>query len=249
MWSIFGKSLFIMNAMNPRFSVVLVRPEHAANIGLVARNMKNTGFERLRLVGIPGIPKESQKTAIHARDILDSAQIFNRMEEATADLDVVFASTSKKRKNFSCLSLEDAVEKMACFSEDARVGLLFGNERTGLTSEELKYSNFRFAIPQASRQPSFNLASAVLITLFCIFTKSQSYSKEHDLAKPLSQAKQVECIEMILKKLEEKGFIHKTNKKHTTEMIYDLFGRLGITENDKKLLLAIFSKGAKTWKT
>jgi tRNA/rRNA methyltransferase len=238
-----------MGVMNSNFAVVLVRPEHPANIGLVARNMKNTGFDRLRLVGVSEISTESRKTAVHAGEILESAQTYDRLEQATADLDVVFAATSKKRKNFSCLSLKEAVDKMSRFSGNARVGLLFGNERTGLTSEELKYSNFRFAIPQATRQPSFNLASAVLVTLFSVFIRSPHSAETHDLAKPLPQKEQMECIEMILRKLEKKRFIHKTNKRHMTETIYDLFGRLGITENDKKLLMAIFSKGADTWKT
>ena len=237
-----------MNGMKSNITVVLVRPEHPANIGLVARNMKNTGFEKLRLVGVSSIENESLRTAVHAREILDTAQIYDRLEEATADLEVVFAATSKKRKSFSHVSLEDAVEKMALFSDSTKVGFLFGNERTGLTSEELKYSNFRFAIPQATRQPSFNLASAVLLTLFCIHTHTPHRSDEHDLKKPLPQKKQVECIEIILGKLEEIGFIHKTNKKHTTEIIYDLFGRLSITEGDRRLLLAIFSKGANTWR-
>ena len=237
-----------MSAMKPKFFVVLVRPEHPANIGLVARNMKNTGFERLRLVGVSGVENESLRTAVHAREILDTAKIYNRLEEATADLEVVFAATSKKRKNFSHFSLEDAVEKMSQFSDSTRVGILFGNERTGLTSEELKHSHFRFAIPQATKQPSFNLASAVLITLFRIFTRFPQGSEVRLLERPLSEKKQAECIEIILGKLEEIGFIHKTNKKHTTEMIYDLFGRLNMTEGDRKLLLAIFSKGAHTWK-
>jgi TrmH family RNA methyltransferase len=235
-----------MDVMKSNFVVVLVRPEHPANIGLVARNMKNTGFRQLRLVGISRIADESMRTAVHAGELLDSAQIYDRLEEATADCHVVFAGTSKKRKNFSHLSLGDAVEKMAHFSASARVGLLFGNERTGLTSEELKFSNFRFVIPQATKQPPFNLASAVLITLFCLFTNSHQSSDKHVVAGPLPQKKQVECIRLILGKLEERGFIHETNKKHTSEMIFDLFGRLSITEGDRRLLLAIFSKGAKT---
>jgi tRNA/rRNA methyltransferase len=234
--------------MSPKLSVVLVKPEHPANVGLVARNMKNTGFKQLRLVGVSGIAGESLKTAVHAREILDSAQIYDRLDEATADLEVIFAATSKKRKNFSHFSLEDAVEKMTQFPDSTKTGLLFGNERTGLTSEELKHSHFRFTIPQATRQPSFNLASAVLITLFRIFTHSPRRSDERSVERPLPQKKQVECIKVVLDKLEEKGFIHKTNKKHTTEMIHDLFGRLGMTEGDRKLLLAIFSKGANTWK-
>ena len=244
--SIFPLASFIIGVMNPRFVVVLVSPENPANIGLVARNMKNTGFKQLRLVGVSGIADESFKTAVHSRELLDSAQIYEGLEEATADCDVVFAATAKRRKNFSHLSLEKAVDKMAAFSASTRVGLLFGNERTGLTSEELKYSNFRFAIPQASRQPSFNLASAVLVTLFYIFNRFAYQPGGCGQAKPVSRKKQVECIEMVLKKLEKKGFIHKTNKKHTTEMIYDLFGRLSMTEEDTRLLLALFAKGVNT---
>jgi len=156
---------------------------------------------------------------------------------------MVFAASSKKRKSYSHLSLEGAVEKMFHFSVSTRVGLLFGNERTGLTSEELKYSNFRFAIPQATKQPSFNLAAAVLLTLFRIFSYASCQSGVFEKEKPLTRDKQVECIEIILGKLKEKGFIHETNKIHTTHMIYDLFGRLSMTERDRKLLLALFSKG------
>jgi tRNA/rRNA methyltransferase len=165
------------------------------------------------------------------------------LEEATADLEAVFAATSKKRKSYSLISLDDAVKKMLLFSGSTRVGLLFGNERTGLTSEELQHSNFRFFIPQATRQPSYNLAAAVLITLFRIYTHTPHIPDGFEHEKPLSREEQGECIRLILVKLEEKGFIHQTNKKHMTEMIYDLFGRLSITEKDRRLLLAIFSKG------
>jgi tRNA/rRNA methyltransferase len=232
-----------MNVMKSKFTVVLVRPEHPANIGLVARSMKNTGFGKLRLVGVSRIEGEFRRTAVHAQDILDSTQVYDRLEEATADLEAVFAATSKKRKSYSLISLDDAVKKMLLFSGSTRVGLLFGNERTGLTSEELQHSNFRFFIPQASRQPSYNLAAAVLITLFRIYTHTPHIPDGFEHEKPLSREEQGECIRLILVKLEEKGFIHQTNKKHMTEMIYDLFGRLSITEKDRRLLLAIFSKG------
>ena len=229
--------------MKAKFFVVLVRPEHPENIGLVARSMKNTGFGKLRLVGVSGVGQESRKTAVHAQDVLDSAGIYDRLDEATADLEVVFAATSKKRKSYAHLSLWDAVEKMFLLPDSARVGLLFGNERTGLTSEELKFSNFRFVIPQASRQPSYNLAAAVLITLFQIYTHAPRVSGGFEQEKPLSHEKQLECIRIIIGKLEERGFIHKTNKKHMTEMIFDLFGRLEMTDKDRRLLLALFAKG------
>jgi TrmH family RNA methyltransferase len=232
-----------MEAMTSRFTVVLSRPENPANIGAVARSMKNTGFCRLRLVGVSCIEQESYRTAVHSRDILDSAQLYAQLSEATADLHVVFAASSKKRKSYSHLPLEEALEKISRLPEKTEVGLLFGNERTGLSSEELKYSNYLFAIPQATEQPSFNLAAAVLITLFRIYSLSEQPADGFQQEKPLPQEEQLACIEIILGKLEEKGFLHKTNKKHTSEMVHDLFGRLCMTEKDKRLLLAMFSKG------
>jgi tRNA/rRNA methyltransferase len=225
------------------YAVVLVRPENYENIGLVARNMKNTGFRELRMVGVSELNEKSFITAVHSKDVLESTRFFPDLDSATADCQVVFASTSKERKNFLLLSLEDAVVKMSSYPLKTKIGLLFGNERTGLTSEELRHSNFRFKIPQATAQPSYNLASAVLVTLFRIFSSENSAPGIFAREKPISRHDQEECIRRILMILEDKRFIHPANKKHVQEMIYDLFGRLVLTEKDRNLLLAIFSKG------
>jgi len=225
------------------FTVILVQPQNPENIGLVARNMKNTGFKNLRIVKLKSLEQESYKTAIHARDILERTRFFSNMSDATGDLNLVFAATSKRRKNFPLLSLKDAVAKMFEFPPTTKIGLLFGNERTGLTSDELLRSNFRFAIPQAARQPSYNLASAVLLSLFHIYAYRSLEEIKIDREKPLSRKEQEECLQLILDKLKKKKFIHKTNRQHMTEMIYDLFGRLAMTSKDRKLLLALFTKG------
>ena len=227
-----------------RFFVILSRPENPENVGFAARAMKNTGFGNLRLAGRDKIEPSSFRTAVHADDILREASFYPDLASATADLNVVFASTAKTRKNFSILTLEEAVDKMFSYPLSAKIGLVFGNERTGLTSEELGFSNFRFTIPQASRQPSYNLASAVLLALFYIFRHKPQEPKPGLRSKdmPLAWAEQEECIRLILKKLEERKFIHSTNKVHASEMIYDLLGRLTITARDKKLLLALFSQ-------
>jgi len=229
--------------MKKHFTVILSNPEKEENIGLVARNMKNTGFEKLRIVKVSQLKEKSYVTAVHAQEILDNAQFFSDIKEAAQDLDCVFASTSKIRKNFSVLPLKEAVLKMFSFPPPTKIGLIFGNERTGLTSEELLYSNFRFSIPQAGKQPSYNLASAVLLTLFHISMHGSLEDFRPSLEKPLSRNDQEECIHLILKKLEKEKFIHKTNKRHMTELVFDLFGRLTMTEKDRKLLMAIFSKG------
>jgi tRNA/rRNA methyltransferase len=228
--------------------IILVRPESMANVGAVARAMKNTGFHQLRIVGINQFTAEAFRLAVHARDILEKAAFFPNVETATADLQVVFASTAKKRKNFTLITLEEMVEKVIGFSPGIKIGLLFGPERTGLESRDLRWANYCFVIPQASNQPSYNLAGAVLITLFQLFRQAVSRNgigakrgPQQD-SQPLSVTQQRECINFIIKKLTERGFIHRTNRKHMEERLHDLFGRLTINERDRKLLLALFGK-------
>lgn len=236
-----GTFNMMKEANKKRFFIILARPEKAENIGLVARNMKNTGFENLRIVNLSTLDHRAYFTAVHAKEILENARFHPDISEATADLDIVFAATSKRRKNFASLSLDEAMTKMLSFPLSTRMGLLFGNERTGLSSEELRYSNFRYTIPQASKQPSYNLASAVLITLFHVFRLDFNEQKV-ETEKPLSREQQEECIQIILDKLEQRRFVHPTNREHVTEMVCDLFGRLTLTDRDRRLLLALFSK-------
>jgi tRNA/rRNA methyltransferase len=237
--------------MRERFVVILARPESAENVGLAARAMKNTGFHHLRVVGRSRGEIGCPRTAVHAEDVIKAASFYKDTHSATADLNVVFASTARPRQNFTGGSFDDAVSKMFSFLPQARIGLLFGNERTGLTSAELAASNFRWTIPQVSRQPSYNLAAAVLITLFEIFRRqrmeegrsrrSAFRAKISTGEVPLPRSGQEECIHIILRKLEDRGFVHPTNKNHTTQMLNDLLGRLAMTERDRRLLLALLS--------
>lgn len=225
-----------------RVAVILVRPQSGENIGLAARAMANTGFRELRIVGLESLPDRAEKTGVHALHILKTAGFYPSLEEATADLHILFAGTSKRRKKFSLMSLDDAVETMVQSPSEARLGLIFGNERTGLISSELQHSNFRFTIPQSGTQPSYNLAAAVLLTLFSLFV--QTPLPDEDGAPDLLTRKEQEaCINLILQKIHDRGFIKPQSREHITQIVFDLFGRITLTERDRGLLLALFSKG------
>ncbi len=230
------------NILDPsRFTIILAHPDSPENVGLAARAMKNTGFSRLRLVMDKPLRSGAYITAVHANDILEKAESFSKISQAVEDTDVVFAAAGRSRKNFPTISFSGLIPKIASFQPGTQIGLLFGNERTGLTSQELCHSNFRVALPQAASQPSYNLASAVLLFLFHLFFHQDKVTYAAALSKPLPRRNQEECIELILAKLEQLDFIHSGNKEHISERIYDLFGRLAMSESDRKLLLAIFS--------
>jgi TrmH family RNA methyltransferase len=224
-----------------RFHVILSRPDSPENIGLAARAMKNTGFSSLRLIMDKPLRFGATVTAVHAHDILENAERFPDIEQAIKDVDVVFAAAARPRKNFPGMSLSGLISTIETFTPSTRIGLLFGSERTGLTSGELRHSNYRVALPQASPQPSYNLASAVLLILFYLSFHNREIHTIFSPFKPLPRREQEECIALILDKLAGKGFIHAGNKEHISDRIYDLFGRLAMTDSDRKLLLAVFS--------
>lgn len=225
-----------------RVVVVLSRPESPENIGLAARAMKNTGFAELRLAGVRSVGPEAYRTAVHAAEILDSATFFPDAAAAVADCHVVYAATAKPRRNVAALSLAEAVGRISASSAGGRFGLLFGNERTGLTSDELLHANFLFTIPQAGRQPSYNLSAAVLLTLFSLFS-ADGTEPTAGRERPLPRMEQEAVIGLITEKLASKGFVHGTNAAHVRVLMHDLFGRLAMTDRDRRLLLAIFTKG------
>ena len=77
---------------------ILVRPQIGENIGSVARAIKNFNITKLRIVNPRCIwPNErAVATSVGAKDILNKTKIYNSIEESIADLDLVFASTSRK---------------------------------------------------------------------------------------------------------------------------------------------------------
>ena len=224
-----------------RFAVILSRPENHENIGLVARAMKNTGFAELRLVGVEALRPEAYRTAVHSESILKRARLAPDLAAATGSLHVVFAATARARDTFSVLGFAEAIEAVRACPAESRIGLLFGNERTGLTSEELGAANFVFTLPQATRQPSYNLGSAVLLTLFALFTLPAA-APEAPAAVPADRTAQDACAGVVLMKLERRGFIHGGNRAHVSEMVRGLFGRLVLTDKDRRFLMAVFNQ-------
>lgn len=227
-----------------RPAVVLVRPENPENIGLAARAMKNTGFAEFRLVGVRRLPPGARRTAVHAEDILENARLYETLEEATADLQFVAAATAKPRKIGTVVEADEAVARLGRLPADVRPGLLFGNERTGLTAAELRRANLIFTIPQAVRQPSYNLGAAVLLVLYSLFraVPPAAAVSAAGYRSLLPRAEQDAVIRRIIEKLDVQGFIHRTNRDHVDAWVHDFFGRQAMTRLDRGFLLALFDK-------
>ncbi len=224
-----------------RFAVVLVRPDSPENIGLAARGMANTGFADLRIVGLDRLEAPAWRTAIHADAILEGTRFFWTVGEAVSDRELVLGSTARVRHDFPLVSLADGIARLDEYPASARVGLVFGNERTGLTQDELGLANVRFHIPQASRQPSYNLGVAVTLTLHAIaFRHGPPPALGRDL--PLDHAAQAEAGRRFGDMLDGLGFMHDTNRAFIVDKVRDIFFRMALTAKDRDVILAMFRK-------
>jgi tRNA/rRNA methyltransferase len=148
-------------------AVILVEPQLAENIGTTARAMMNCGLAELRLVD----PKQdwlSDKAiaaSSGAERVLETATRYATIEAAIADLEIVYATTARRREMTKPVMTARAAA--AHMHEQAalkrRLGLLFGREASGLTNHEIALANIAVEVPLNPVHSSLNLAQAVLI--------------------------------------------------------------------------------------
>ncbi|WP_297508442.1 RNA methyltransferase [Thermococcus sp.] len=148
-------------------SVVLVEPEGPANIGMVARTMKNFGFSRLVLIN-PNLTDESYSYAVHATDVLERALVLEGFEEALELFDLAVGTTGKPGRGYiparAPVMPWELRETLKGYS--GSVGLFFGRESIGLKNEELERLDFTVTIPTSEAYPVMNLAQAVAVILY-----------------------------------------------------------------------------------
>jgi tRNA/rRNA methyltransferase len=224
-----------------RYAVVLVRPETPANVGLAARGMANTGFRDLRIVGSPEMLEKARITAVHAGNILDGAGFFEKLEDALAGINLVFGSTSRRERGFPLIGLGQAVERIREYPQSSKVGIVFGNERTGLTAGEMSLTNFRFRIPQAARQPSYNLGMAVTLVLFAL-ASGREPDQGSALEVPLSHEEQLAAGLRFKELLDHLGFMKRTNRDFISAKVQDIFMRMTMTAKERDIIQAMFRK-------
>lgn len=150
--------------------VVLVRPETAANVGRVARAMRNTGLAELRLVQ-PGDWRtlECWRSAWGAQDVLEAARVFDDLTSAVADCHVTLALSGREDLDPPAIDVRLAAAHLALFEPTQIQALVFGPETAGLTLAEIALCGRRARIPAHAAQPSLNLAQAVMVTAYEVF--------------------------------------------------------------------------------
>lgn len=147
----------------------MVRSEHPANIGAVARVLCNVGLGRLTLVDCAS-PRlwEAYATGWKARHLLERARTCDTLKEALAGVHLAVGFTARAGRNRQVRLLDEVAGEIARVARRRRVALLFGNEKSGLTAGEAACCRILARIPTHRRCPSLNVSHAVAIAAYVI---------------------------------------------------------------------------------
>lgn len=226
--------------------VVLVETSHPGNIGAVARAMKNMGLDRLILVRPKAFPhSEASARASGATDVLERATVADSVEEGIADCGFVVATTARDRdQNIRVLDVREGADRLVEESARGPVALLFGNERTGLTNQELSLAHLLLRIPADPIYPSLNLAMAVQLASYEIYrARGARHVARSSSAVPLATAADMERLYAHLAEvLEEVGFRDRTTSgMHLMERIRRFVNRAELDQNEANIVRGILT--------
>jgi TrmH family RNA methyltransferase len=222
-----------------RVRVVLNRPESASNVGAVARAIANTGLDGLDLVQPCDFRTvEAWRMAWRSEAVLENARVFATLGEAVGSAVYVACLTGRRATRVEPIPSRQMAEEIARLEEDAEAAIVFGCERTGLTEEELRVCQRRVRIPSDPRQPSLNLAQAVMVAAHEIFlARSETRQGEAPSRAPSQETER--ALSMFEEALLEIGFLPADNPEARFIEWRELFGRAGLTPREARILLAL----------
>ena len=236
--------------MSSNINIVLVNTSHPGNIGSTARAMKTMGLNQLTLVSPKDFPsKIANAKAVGCTDILDNAKVTTLLSDAVCNSKLIVGFSARSRKsNIPSLSI-DNLNKLLSYYDD-EVSIVFGNEQSGLSNEDLRLCNYIVTIPTDKAYSSLNLAFAVQIFSYEFFKFRNSESKiinkiDADIAK---QSTKNHLIEVFLSIMTDLNIITDQNKRSLTQNIYIIFNKLSINDNEANLFLGVLNSFKKALK-
>lgn len=152
-----------------RPAIVLIEPQEDGNVGATARAMANMGLDRLLLVRPVSPPGRTARAfAVGAGHILDQAEITDSLSAAIEPYQKIIGTTSGRGRqpSQSLVTPRELPASLRAEADGTRVAILFGPEASGLDNEALSRCAMLVQVPCDSRQPTLNLAQAVLVVAY-----------------------------------------------------------------------------------
>lgn len=224
--------------------LVLVQTSHPGNLGGTARAAKTMGLRQLCFVQPRTFPHpEATALASGADDLLDSARVVSSLDEAIGDCGVAYAISARRRgirlaefspREFAVHALQQAAA--------GPVAVVFGNERVGLSNEEIERCQFLVRIPADADYGSLNLAAAVQVICYELRLAALRRSTIPNPPRPAPLADLERFFEHHERVLQRIGFYGTKSPTKVNRRLRRLFQRALPDPNEISILRGILSQ-------
>jgi len=227
--------------------------------------MKNMAITELRVVGSRDDYSEEQVRilAVHAGDIWDTARFFEPsvagLRAAIGDCTIAGGTTRRmgqKRKSWGMTPEQFAETALqagfnapdepiptsgtgAVSTTGNRVAVVFGNERTGLTDEELDCCTVAVNIPSSPDFPSLNLSHAVQIMSYTLFRTFDTRKRGYE---PITLARLGEVVDSVSASIDRIGLFRIAGREDNDQFLAEILARAALSESEAKRFEQLFRK-------
>lgn len=226
-------------------TVVLSHPYYPENMGAAARAIRNTGIGGLTVVGGPPLDHENAiRMACNSEDVLAGARTAATLEDALAGAAFVIGTTGRTIPDRKALTAREGAHEALARRHLGPVVILFGNERSGLSDAELHHCHRIVNIPTAVPNGSLNLAQAVMILTYELFS---TY-----LAGLPEAARGAEAVvgrenldkwgDGLIRVLDRAGLFKSHGQPRTVAILRDILSRLNLRHHEIGLLRTLVAK-------
>ena len=234
-----------------RLCIVLVNTRNPLNLGAAARAMSNFGFFDLRVVNPYEASFREARSAVGASEVLAKAREYETVAGAVADCALVIGTTSAARRELQhrLYRLDQGGKLIRKQLGTARVALMFGSEKRGLSNEDLSHCHWLMRIPTREEHGSMNLGQAVAVCLYELARESETASTakrgakaEREAGLPATSAELERITATLLDALRASGYLDSKPSATAEEKIRRMVRRLKLSAEDSELLLGMLRK-------
>jgi len=229
-------------------SFILHKPQLSENIGACARAIKNFNFNKLLLIDPkPIFPNDKiLATSVGAKDIINKGKVFNNIETALDDIEIVIATSARFRnKNIKHINLEDLKK----IDYTKKIGFLFGSEASGLSNNEISYANYTLQIPTNPKFKSLNLSHSLIIIAQVVSSIIRMRTRPFQKSKKVKSASKKEIQSMInlcVNNLEDINFFKPKEKKPIMlQNLRNIFYKMELSDKETRILSSVFASLSK----
>ncbi len=230
-----------------RLRFILVETSRSGNVGAAARAMKTMGFNELILVNprFSDVLKTEEALAFAsgAQDVLENARIVGSLDEALQGCNFAAALSARLREFSPPVLRPRALATRLTQSSELNAALVFGNERFGLSNEDVAKCNALIHIPANPEYSSLNLAQALQVLAYeCRVAATEGETINTNIGFQ-GDAANVEQIEGMYAHLEQAliaiDFLDPDNPKKLMPRLRRLFARTQLEVEEVNILRGI----------